>query len=52
MRILNITLLGMAVIYTLMLTLFGGDVINYLQNIVMYLFPITNKIILDDKTGR
>ena len=47
MEIFNFILLGMAVLYTLLLTIFGGDAVNHLQNIVMYLVPIANTVVLN-----
>lgn len=52
METFNFILLGMAVLYTLLLTIFGGDAVNYLQNIVMYLFPIANTVVLNNNNGR
>ena len=47
MKTFNFILLGMAVLYTLLLTIFGGDTMDYLKNIVMYLFPIANTVVLN-----
>ena len=52
MKTFNFILLGMAVLYTLLLTVFGGDAVDYLQNIVMYLLPIANTIVFKNKTRR
>ena len=52
METLNFILLGMALLYTLLLTVFGGDAVDYLKNIVMYLFPIANTVVLNNNNGR
>ena len=48
----NIILLFLAIIYTLLLSVFGGDVVNYLQNIVMYLIPIANTVVFNNTKRR
>ena len=48
----NMTLLFIAIIYTLMLSVFGGDAVNYLQNIVMYLIPIANTVVFNNNNRR
>ena len=52
MKTFNFILLGMAVLYTLLLTIFGGDAVDYLQNIVMYLIPIANTIVFKNNNWR
>ena len=52
MKTFNFILLGMAVLYTLLLTIFGGDAVDYLQNIVMYLIPIANTVVLNNNNWR
>ena len=48
----NIIFLFLAIIYTLLLSVFGGDVVNYLQNIVMYLIPIANTVVFNNTKRR
>lgn len=43
----NFILLGVAVLYTLLLTVFGGEAVDHLKNIAMYLFPIANTVVLN-----
>lgn len=50
--IFNILLLTLAIIYTLILSIFGGDEVNYLQNIVMYLIPIANTVVFNNNKRR
>ena len=48
----NIIFLFLAIIYTLLLSVFGGDVVNYLQNIVMYLIRIANTVVFNNTKRR
>ena len=47
MKTFNFILLGMAVLYTSLLTIFGGDAVDHLKNIAMYLIPIANTVVLN-----
>ena len=48
----NMILLTLAITYTLILSIFGGDAVNYLQNIVMYLIPIANTLVFNNNKRR